>query len=69
MIDLVLDAGNQCVWCNKDTSFGSGRFVDRISVSTTPETVDWLEDEDKGIYDRIDGYGCAECYEDEKGED
>ena len=39
------DIGNKCVECLKDTSFGSGRFVNRISA-------------DNGIYD---GYQCADC--------
>ena len=32
-----IDIGNRCVECNEDTSFGSGRFVNRIpaSVDTT----------------------------------
>ena len=65
MPDLVLDAGNQCVWCNEDTSMGSGKFVDRISVSTYAQAVDWLEDKDKALYDFVEGYGCVECYEEE----
>tara|TARA_B100000686_G_scaffold354155_1_gene462964 strand:- start:2384 stop:2641 length:258 start_codon:yes stop_codon:yes gene_type:complete len=39
------DIGNKCVECLKDTSFGSGRFVNRIPA-------------DNGIYD---GYQCADC--------
>jgi hypothetical protein len=68
MPDLILDAGDQCVWCNQDTSFGSGRFVDRIPVSTEPEAVDWLEEEDKGIYDFVEGYGCTDCYQEDDNE-
>jgi hypothetical protein len=62
----TLDIGNLCVWCEKDTAFGSGRFVNRIPVSTRPDSVEWLEEEDKGIYDWVEGYGCAECYDEEK---
>ena len=43
------DIGNKCVFCLKDTSFGSGRFVNRIPAST----------------DVSDGYACSECMETE----
>ena len=39
------DIGNKCVDCFKDTSFGSGRFVNRIPA-------------DNGVYD---GYQCPDC--------
>ena len=42
-----------CVYCNKDTSFGSGRFVNRIP-SDGDGTQDW-DDPD------LRGYACAEC--------
>lgn len=64
---MVLDIGNYCVWCYQDTSFGSGRFVDRISVSTYPEAVSWMLDEDKDLYELVEGYGCTECYGDVNG--
>jgi hypothetical protein len=64
MSNLVLDVGNQCVWCQEDTAFGSGRFVDRIPVSTYPEAVSWMLDEDKDLYELVEGYGCTECYGD-----
>ena len=35
-----------CVYCNKDTSFGSGRFVNRV-----PSDGDGTRD----------GYACADC--------
>ena len=41
------DIGNKCIYCKKDTSFGSGRFVNRISA-------------DDGEFD---GYACAGCME------
>ena len=34
-----------CYYCGEDTNFGSGRFVNRLPIST----------------DTFDGYGCAEC--------
>lgn len=57
----TLDLGNQCVWCQNDTSFGSGRFVNRIPVSTDIDSVEWLTEEQAGDYDTVDGYCCAEC--------
>jgi len=36
---------NICLWCRRDTSFGTGLFVNRIPA--------WLEDEE--------GYKCIEC--------
>ena len=44
MSELV-DIGNLCVHCGEDTSFGSGRFVNRISA-----------DDGEKI-----GYMCADC--------
>ena len=39
------DIGNKCVECLQDTSFGSGKFVNRIPS-------------DNGMYD---GYECSDC--------
>jgi len=39
------DIGNKCIYCKEDTSFGSGRFVNRIPA-------------DDGEFD---GYACADC--------
>ena len=36
---------NICLWCRKDTSLGTGLFVNRIPA--------WLDDEE--------GYKCIEC--------
>ena len=47
----VIDIGNLCVHCRKDTSFGSGRFVNRYPVFG-------LENEDG---QEEDGYCCDEC--------
>ena len=41
----ILDIGNLCTHCFNDTSFGSGRFVNRIPSGT----------------DKYDGYMCYEC--------
>jgi len=41
----LIDIGNNCTHCGEDTSFGSGRFVNRI-----PSTTDTQE-----------GYMCPDC--------
>ena len=45
----AVNIGDNCVYCLKDTSFGSGRFVNRIPAGT----------------DDYDGYACPECMETE----
>tara|TARA_Y100001960_G_scaffold331176_1_gene427351 strand:- start:1773 stop:1964 length:192 start_codon:yes stop_codon:yes gene_type:complete len=47
----LLGIGNKCVECMRDTSFGSGLFVNRIPA-------DRQEDINS---DRIEGYLCGEC--------
>lgn len=32
------DMGNMCLYCRQDTSFGSGRFVNRIPASNETES-------------------------------
>ena len=41
----MIDVGNNCIHCGRDTSFGSGLFVNRIPA----------DDGEK------DGYACPEC--------
>jgi len=48
---MTIDIGNKCVECKQDTSFGSGRFVNRIPA----ERMDGVESL------RIEGYLCPEC--------
>ena len=47
----VIDIGNQCVHCRQDTSFGSGRWVDRYPAE--------ILDEENDIV--LDGYCCNVC--------
>ena len=42
---MIIDIGDKCVECKNDTSFGSGRFVNRIPAGN----------------DEFDGYLCTEC--------
>ena len=56
-----MDIGNRCVHCGKDTSFGSGRFVNRIPADADYEATD---KDGKVIFadgKYRDGYACAEC--------
>ena len=39
-----MDIGNNCVSCNQDTSFGSGRFVNRIPADAEYESLDELNE-------------------------
>jgi hypothetical protein len=63
----VLDIGDLCVWCGDHTSFGSGKFVNRIPVYTDMENTSYNEDPILAPkYTHVEGYGCEACYEDEE---
>ena len=49
-----VNLGNKCVHCKKDTSFGSGRFVNRY-----PAEIE--EEQNDGSYIILDGYCCPIC--------
>ena len=55
------DIGQRCVKCGEDTSFGSGRFVNRIPADSYCEALD----KDGNVIfkegEYRDGYACAEC--------
>ena len=53
--NVVGDIGNYCVDCLQDTSFGTGRFVNRIPADR------WVEDEDGNYLGERIGYLCPEC--------
>ena len=59
----VYEAGDLCVYCGKDTSWGSGRFINRVSAGVQIEAADWLSAAEQDGFDMIDGYACAECME------
>ena len=42
---MIIDVGDKCVECKNDTSFGSGRFVNRLPAGN----------------DEFEGYLCTEC--------
>ena len=57
----MTDIGNRCVHCGEDTSFGSGRFVNRIPADADYEATD---SEGKIIFadgEYRDGYACPDC--------
>ena len=52
---------NRCVHCGEDTSFGSGRFVNRVPADSDCEA---LNKDGKIIFEAgeyRDGYSCAKC--------
>ena len=55
-----MDIGNRCVNCGKDTSFGSGLFVNRI-----PADADYHSEYNGAIVfsegEYREGYLCSEC--------
>lgn len=60
-----MDIGDLCTHCGRDTSMGSGNFVNRISSGTTIDTAqDWM---DKETYAKLNpqalltGYLCPTC--------
>ena len=57
----MTDIGNRCVYCGEDTSFGSGRFVNRIPADADCEITD---SKGKIIFadgEYRDGYACPDC--------
>jgi len=57
----MTNIGQRCVHCGQDTSFGSGRFVNRIPADADYEATN---SNGKIIFaegKNRDGYACAEC--------
>tara|TARA_R100000306_G_scaffold59357_1_gene58321 strand:+ start:683 stop:928 length:246 start_codon:yes stop_codon:yes gene_type:complete len=52
-----IDLGNRCTSCGKDTSFGTGLFVNRIPSDADAELV--LSG--KTYHVTVEGYMCIEC--------
>ena len=55
------DIGNRCVHCGEDTSFGSGKFVNRIPADADYEALDNQGNVIFADGEYRDGYACAEC--------
>ncbi len=53
---MDINIGDECVDCQQDTSFGSGRFVNRIPAYVDREVL-------HGEFIGVEGYQCAECRE------
>lgn len=65
------DMGSLCVFCGKDTAWGSGRFVNRVSADNTPDN-GLFPDAWRGLYPEttlFDGYMCAECQAPDPGDE
>jgi hypothetical protein len=61
---VVLDIGDKCTHCGRETGAGSSLWVDRIPAFTDSEQAcEWLEDWER--VDSLDGYLCRECLEDD----
>lgn len=54
MNNTYIDIGDICVDCGKNTTFGSGLFVNRI-----PADKSWIVNESFEI--QVDGYLCPVC--------
>jgi hypothetical protein len=61
MTTTTYDAGDLCVYCGRDTSFGSGLFVNRLAAATDTATADWLDEGTRASFTTIHGYACPEC--------
>ena len=59
----TINLGDRCTYCGRDTSFGSGLFVDRIpSGSDGRLALSGGDDEEEEIlFVTIEGYMCVEC--------
>jgi hypothetical protein len=55
---IKVDIGNLCTHCSRDTSFGSGLFVDRIPSGADGRL---LLANNTGLDVSVEGYMCHEC--------
>jgi hypothetical protein len=60
-ISVCVDIGSKCVCCNQDTSFGSGRFVNRIPADADYESLDEQGNTIFSDGEYRDGYLCSKC--------
>ena len=57
---MEIDIGNLCTHCGKDTSFGTGLFVNRVPSGAEGRLV--LDGGDDVTIDvTLEGYMCPEC--------
>lgn len=58
-----MDVKEKCVHCGEDTSFGSGRFINRIPADADCEATDANGNIIFANNEYREGYTCAECIE------
>ena len=57
---MEIDIGNLCTHCGKDTSFGTGLFVNRVPSGAEGRLI--LDGGDDVTIDvTLEGYMCPEC--------
>jgi hypothetical protein len=61
----IKNVDNLCVECGEDTSFGSGRFVNRIPADRDLDEDSPFKNLIKEGYSQVDGYLCPECTSEE----
>lgn len=66
MPNLIKNVGDHCVYCGEDTSFGSGRFINRVSADTyldddSPLLTIKFNNLSLQVGDHVDGWMCPEC--------
>lgn len=59
----IYEAGDLCVYCGKDTGWGSGRFINRVAAQIYAEDSALAEDAAMVGAEMVDGFSCAECME------
>lgn len=62
--EMTLDIGDLCTNCGRDTSFGTGLFVNRIPSSADARvTLGWQTFNEDGptVHFQVDGYLCPVC--------
>jgi len=57
----VIDIGDLCTHCGRDTSLGNGLFVNRIPSGTDAKLVLTSGENDIEIQVDVNGYMCADC--------
>ena len=60
---MKVDIGNLCTTCGRDTTFGSGLFVNRIPSDGFDATL--VLHTGREIEVTVEGYMCSECEESE----
>ena len=59
----IYEVDGLCVYCGKDVTFGSGRFVNRVVASIDMEDSFLADEPEAADFSIVEGYACAECFE------